>query len=325
MKNPIASGVREHSALSDAHLTHIAASEYSYRVPTPPRIIIPPPMLNGRDQFPQFSVGTPGQIDLGFLDAYDLSRGSLVKSNVMNEWRYERRRAAQEILPFVWLGPMGAVKDREFLKKEGITMVLAVKHRTGLQSKLMGGAVRIAMEEGLEAQALELADNAELIAAFPKSAAIINAHLSKIHRESGAQARGKVLVFCESGNERSAAVVAAYLMEMFKDVDHLTAMSICQSQRFCANFDDPLKHLLLTYWELVQARRDVTIAPPDLSAGFTGQGQTVQAASEIANKSKRRVSEAYDDEMSTNDAMDLDDEARFNGRRNFTPFQDAGA
>ncbi|KAL9032099.1 MAG: hypothetical protein Q9214_008109, partial [Letrouitia sp. 1 TL-2023] len=67
---------------------------------------------------------------------------------------------------------------------------------------------------------------------------------------------GKVLVFCETGNDRSAAVVAAYILAMF-DMDIVKAIQIVQAQRFCASFNDAMRKLLETWEEMLKARRDV--------------------------------------------------------------------
>ncbi|KAK3081559.1 hypothetical protein LTR53_020464, partial [Teratosphaeriaceae sp. CCFEE 6253] len=89
---------------------------------------------------------------------------------------------------------------------------------------------------------------------------MINEHLARSHQRTGKV--GKVLVFCESGNERSAGVVAAYLMETHADVDFIKAMQLVQAQRFCANFDDAMKRLLQGYWDILRAGRQVAAASP---------------------------------------------------------------
>lgn len=69
--------------------------DYAYRVPTPPRIVVPPPALN-EDALPDIHLGassvlpTPG-------DAYT----NLITTNAVFEWTYERRREAQMVLPYL--------------------------------------------------------------------------------------------------------------------------------------------------------------------------------------------------------------------------------
>lgn len=241
--------------------------EYSYRVPAPPRIVVPPPSLN-TEAIPDFKIGRityegNGQsdsVDLRFLSDFDYN--GIIESSSLLEWTYERRWQAQMILPFLFLGPMAAAKNKDFLKKHGITMILAIRHGSGVQSKLMAGAFKVADELAIARDVIDLSNGGDLIAAFPQATRLMNQHLSDTY--AAARARrdanprcGNILVFCESGNEKSAAVVAAYMMEVLHDVDYIKAMQICIAQRFCTNFDDAIKPLLRTYWDILCAKRDV--------------------------------------------------------------------
>lgn len=277
--------------------------DYAYRVPTPPRIVVPPPALNA-DALPDIQLGassvlpTPG-------NAYT----NLVTSNVIFEWTYERRRDAQMILPYLYLGPMTVAKNEAWMREEGITMVLGVRQKHVYTFKLMDGALRRTEAAGIEARTVDLANNQDLIHAFPETTAMINSHLARIHTATGQL--GKVLVFCESGNERSAGVIAAYLMETHDNVDYIKAMQLCQAQRFCVNFDDAMKRLLQGYWDILCAKRSVA----------ADRRQSVQNGV-VRNK---RVLERDDDDDNNDtcmDGMQDDDLERFGGRT-FTPFTDA--
>jgi serine/threonine/tyrosine-interacting protein len=209
------------------------------------------------------------------------------------DWSYERRRQAQQILPFLYLGPMSAVKDRDFLRNEGITLLMAVRQRHSVQSKIMQAALNVADELNIQKKALDMSSPYELVSSFSRAAIAINDHMNSL-------SNAKVLVFCESGNERSAAVVAAYLMDILAEVDHIKAMQIVQAQRFCVNFDDNVKRLLQGYWDILQARRT--------TANFSTSGRP------------KRLHERED-----NDGMDIDqsgdDGERFESRT-FAPFVD---
>lgn len=273
---------------------------YTYRVPTPPRIVVPPPALNA-DALPDIHLGAssvlphPGE-------AYS----KLVTQNAVLEWNYERRRDAQMILPYIYLGPMTVAKDEAWLKSTGITMVLGVRQKhDAFKVKLMDGAMRRVEGWGIQAETIDLRDLADLIHAFPQTTALINHHLASVHAQTGQL--GKVLVFCESGNERSAGVVAAYLMETHEDVDFIKAMQLCQAQRFCVNFDDAMKRLLQGYWDILCAKRAV--------AGYNAGGAANQGT--MPAKSKRGLERDDDEEMD----MDGDDVERFGGR-SFAPFVD---
>lgn len=266
----------------------LRGDEYSARLPTPPRIVVPPPQtsLSTIPNFDLHSIAQSGP--LAHVRYDEMTRNSIV------DWSYERRREAQKIVPFIYLGPMSAAKDRDFLKNEGITLLMAVRQRHSFESKVMDAALRVADEVKIQKQALDMSSAQELVSSFTHAANIINSHMHS-------HPTGKVLVFCESGNERSASVVAAYLMNVLVDVDYIKAMQIVQSQRFCANFDDNVKRLLQSYWDILCARRAVN------SISSSG-------------RSKRSLERDFDD-----DGMEVDDSGddgeRFHSRE-FAPFVD---
>ena len=244
---------------------------------------------------------------------------------------------AQQILPFLYLGPMAAARDRNFLQREGITMVLAVRNTMSAQAKLLGS--KVAQEMAIETRNIDVAGNQELIAAFPRAIEVINTHLStmyQLQQARGAQATagaqdhppstpGKVLVFCESGNERSATLVTAYIMAMYS-ADLIKAIQIVQAQRFAVAFDDSLRNLLSTYEIILRAKRDVVQADSRMVGnGGTGKpGLKNGANGGLGKSSKRTIDDSYDDD----DDMDMDgggrflDHGRFEGRAGSAPFQD---
>ncbi|KAF2245407.1 phosphatases II [Trematosphaeria pertusa] len=298
----------EDTVMSDFSRSHKRHHEYSYRLPTPPRIVVPPPTLTS--EVPELTVSclrTPDEeLDTSFLKEMNLE--SIVQTNTLLEWAYERRRQAQMILPWLYLGPLTAAKDRDFLRREGITMVLAIRAR----DNSMNGALKIAKESCHEVATIEAANYFTLIGKFSETTRMINQHVAKFRKYTaaiGTPQLGKVLVFCESGNEKSAAVVAAYLMETLEEFDYIKSMQVCQAQRFCVNFDDTVKNILRSHWDILQARRAQVI--PHLQA----QQQSVL-------KPKRTIEDTRDDEdMDMGDSTDPSDVLRFVGR-DITPFVD---
>lgn len=273
---------------------------YTYRVPTPPRIVVPPPQLNS-EALPDIHLGASNALPSSG-PGYD----RLVSQNAVLEWSYERRREAQMILPYLYLGPMTVAKDEEWLKRTGITMVLGVRQKhDAFKVKLMDGAMKRVESWGIQAEVADLRDLPDLIHAFPQTTSLINTHLAAVHSRTGEL--GKVLVFCESGNERSAGVIAAYLMETHEGVDFIKAMQLCQAQRFCVNFDDAMKRLLQGYWDILCAKRAV--------ASYTSEGAADRAPTPA--KGKRGLERDEDEDMD----MDGDDVERFGGR-SFAPFVD---
>ncbi|KAK4955698.1 hypothetical protein LTR10_006637 [Elasticomyces elasticus] len=288
-------------------------AEYSYRVPTPPRIVVPPPALNA-DALPEITVKALRSTN--FLNSVNYN--NLVTQNALLEWTYERRREAQMVIPYLYLGPMTAAKDERFLRGQsgqmigggGITMVLGVRQKHSFESKLMNGALRKAQELGIECQTVDLASNQDLIHNFPATTALINDHLGRVWESTGQI--GKVLVFCESGNERSAGVVAAYLMETHTDVDFIKAMQLVQAQRFCANFDDAMKRLLQGYWDILRAQRQVA----DVASDGDVAGNGVVSST---SRPKRSLQRDEDEDM---DGIQQNDDAERFGGRTFAPFMD---
>ena len=254
----------------------------------------------------------------------------------MLEWKYEQRRMAQQVLPFLYLGPASAAKDRNFLQKEGITMVIAVRNTMSAQARLLGS--KAAQELGLETMMIDVAGNQELIAAFPRAIEAINSHLSAMYRQEQIRRTqavaagqgdlqsmsGKVLVFCESGNERSATLVAAYIMAMYS-TDLVKAIQIVQAQRFAVAFDDSLRNLLSTYEMILKAKRDIVLAENRLlnvPGGVRITGASTGSGSEAIGRSKRTFDESYDEDMETDEGNAHQDNGRFQTRDGSAPFQD---
>lgn len=321
---------------------HSPAQKWSYRVPSPPRVVIPPPVIDehgipdlGLGQSGFFSTESNGLGNFEFLKT--VTYDNFIAGNFI-EWRYEERRKAQNVLPFMYLGPMSVARDVTFLRSQGITMVLAVRNTTSAQAKLLGS--KAAAELGIEAKTVDVAGNQELIAAFPRGIDLINAHLSTMYQiqqskaaqgtltpSRAASAPGKILVYCESGNERSASLVAAYIMAMYS-MPVAKAIQIVQNQRFCVAFDDASKVLLQTYGTILQAKRDVlqaSMGPPTQSTpagnGHLGTLQTRSVAMK-PKASKRTLDDTYEDDMDMDETPGYTDGDRFEGRGGYAPFQD---
>ncbi|KAI9711678.1 MAG: hypothetical protein M1812_007111 [Candelaria pacifica] len=325
--------------------SHEPSHEYSYRVPSPPRIVVPPPSV-GTEVPGQRSFSPPMHLDFEsndlanrqFLDT--VTFGDSTQLHNMLDWKYEWRRKAQRVLPFLHLGPVGSMKDREYLRQEGITMLLAVRNTSSAHAKLLDGS-KIAADLGIQYQTIDVAGNPELIAAFPRAINTINRHLSEVYgtrqpnsvlsgngepgQTNSRPTPGKVLVYCESGNERSAGVVAAYLMAMY----HLAitdAVQIVQGQRFCACFDDSLKYLLQSYQTILEAKRDVArsnrntpqaVQKDDIPTRISRNNQGAAAQ----KKGKRMLDDTYDMDTEMEDGYDQMDLERFEQRQAFAPFR----
>lgn len=299
---------------------------------------MPPPALTPLglpdlhiDQSSSFDFESSGFANAEFLKT--VTYGDFMTVNNMIEWRYEQRRMAQQILPFLFLGPVSATRDSKFLQDNGITMVLAVRNTMSAHAKLLSS--KAAAELGIQCNFIDVAGNQELIAAFPKAIELINAHLSSMYQltqarkpqasdsERGPSTPGKVLVFCESGNERSATVVAAYLMAMYS-MDLIPVLQIVQAQRFAVAFDESLKTLLQTYNTILQAKRDVVQAGYGYSGNGDVAGGLVEPNADAGGPSKnstKRTLDEVDDDMDTDADEGYGVEERFEKREGHAPFQ----
>lgn len=259
-----------------------------------------------------------------FLRAVNLD--DLVTRNAMLDWKYEQRRQAQQILPFIWLGPVAAARDANFLLRSNITMVVAVRNTHSAQARLLGSKPAEALK--IQSETIDVAGNPELIAAFPRAIEMINLHLSKAYQVNQSRFAtgngtgvsdmpGKVLVFCETGNERSAAVVVAYIMAMYS-VPCVKAIQLAQAQRFAVSIDDSMRHLLQTYESMLKAKRDVLSAGNGAWPSNTTPVHHIDVHSEHRRNSKRTLEDVYD-EMEVDG--DEDDRTRFGERAASAPFK----
>lgn len=198
-------------------------------------------------------------------------------------WTYEMRRRAQPIFPFLYLGPSSCCKDLEFLKSEGFTLLLAVRNRHSATARLVSGE-KAAAALGVKADTIDVLDSQELIHTFPRAIRRINDHLAGVDVDptktpdavQGIERfpKRKVLIFCESGNDRSAVLAIAYLMAML-NLNAGQATTAILERRFCANVEGPMRRILNAFESILAAKRDVrraaythrqtgatTLAPP---------------------------------------------------------------
>lgn len=169
------------------------------------------------------------------------------------------RREAQRILPWLFLGPANVARDARALKEMGITLMLGVRSANPAHAKLVDGS-RAAGELGILCEHVAVEGMAELVRVLPRLISGINAHVCRCGRHGvppGAhQGMGRVLVFCETGNERSIAVVVGYVMAML-GMDLATAAHNVQARRVCANFDVNQRDMLNAFETVLVAQRDV--------------------------------------------------------------------
>lgn len=240
--------------------------------------------------------------------------GCFVFKFTSQEWHYDMRREAQPILPFLYLGPLGCVRDREYLRKEGITLLLAIRDERSAQARVVSGE-RAAAELGIEADSVDVTGHQELISMFPRAIRRINDHIaSQDHRNISSRTPRKVLVFCESGNDRSASVVITYMMAMFS-LKADKAMKAVQSQRFCVTLDEGWRLLFSSFETILEAKRDVErVRRANLS----------RSVSSSSASKKRNLDDSHVEEVMEGSMMDMDgsEYEGWEARKPVAPFQD---
>ncbi|CEJ82221.1 hypothetical protein VHEMI02298 [[Torrubiella] hemipterigena] len=210
-------------------------------------------------------------------------------------WAYEMRWQAQPILDFLYLGPTAAVKDVDFMRNSQITLLVIIRDSRMRNTKAQV-AERISSELGFQIRYAYVDGTQALIHDIPSLIEDINRHILSVYNSTNGSCRGKVLITCETGNGRSAAVAAAYLMQLYgRDV--VTVVQFMILQRFCVNFDEDIKQMLTTWAGLLKAK----------ASGLSH---------DLPNRAKRRRDDdVIDQEME-------EDGQRFTGRENFAPFID---
>lgn len=297
---------------------------FTYHPPSPPFI----PLAASYDHFCEQAPDLPLSLDSIDPTEFSAEQVKIITGNkvqVADEapeegWVYERRREAQRILDYVYLGPTGSIRDHAFLKREGITLLLVAREARMFPPRLKS-VDKAAEALGIEATYLEIECAQHLVKAFHEANHIINTHLLDIHNlQAKIQAkngnaidpatfrRGKVLITCESGNDRSAAITAAYIMATYgSPMD--TAIRFLSAQRFCCCWDEEIKRKLQSWEDIIKARSQV--------AAFQ-------------NRSREDTPQEHH-KRGYEDTMDVDEDAtagptdqdRFMGREAFVPFRDA--
>ncbi|KAI5851034.1 protein-tyrosine phosphatase-like protein [Tricharina praecox] len=276
--------------------SHHPTNAYTTGLPAPPRILIPPPSLNPSDSngLPEWQQPT--------LQSMILQCDPILQGPAQ-DWRYEFRREAQQLLPHLFLGPLSATKNQDFLRSKNITLLLAVRSNMTARARLLSSQLA-----GVRYESIDVGSNQELISQFQRAGHIIDEHyISALPAGEAFMAAnhtqqppgGRTLLFCESGNERSAIVAAAYVMQHLRG-STIQAIQLVQAKRFCVCFDDSMKWMLSNYEPILIARRmqQGAVQQQNDGGGGSGGGGGGGAAVVVggSGKGKRRFDEDDGDE-----------------------------
>ncbi|KAF4415017.1 tyrosine phosphatase [Fusarium acutatum] len=291
----------------------VPSAPYVRRAPSPPFIHIPPTGQCGVSAAP-ILLPSYEHVDSSQLTAHDVK---IITQNMQQiatdraaDWSYEQRRDAQKLVNFLYLGPNSTAKDIKWLQEEGITMIAVARDARMAGVKLMS-VEKAAKTLDIEVRYVDLEGNDKLISSFPDIIRLINDHLLSVYHsqakgrntngellvDPSSFRRGKVLLTCETGNDRSAAIAAAYIMAVFGK-DMITAVQFISIQRFCCAFDEDIKRKLQCWEDILRARSQVAME---------------QAVPPNAQHTKRHIDDVMDTSEDPNDKGEFAlDQDRFN-------------
>ncbi len=304
------------------HRSVTQAGPYSDRAPSPPYITLHSHAMGsheaGQDAYTLWPC-------VANLSALRLTREELriltrdqpqVASDGAGSWMYEQRRGPQPVLDYMSIGPTSSIRDHEYLRQNNISMIVVV--RDARMVNMPSLSVTKACEEfNIEASFVnvDIENPLHLIRELPEIIFNLNSHMINLHNrsqaETGVPRTGHILVTCDSGNDRSAAVVAAYIMAVYGASMHKAAQFL-HRRRFSCNFDEGAKRMLQTWEELLLAQ-----------AAVEADQQATQRRAEPP-KSKRRLDDMLVPDIFVEGGTTCVsyDEDRFQERR-FAPFKDS--
>lgn len=167
------------------------------------------------------------------------------ESSTGSTWAYELRHKAQEIIPGLWIGPLRVLRDTEFFQQHNIRVLISVTDVRTVPVILRD--VYIPSNDYLCHSIDPGNHNTNPLAIVPQLAGTCD--IIKNAQNNGIG----TFIFCETGNEQSAVVAAAYIM-FDRNIDLIPAIQIVQSRRFSISLDDAAKHNLQTFADICKAR-----------------------------------------------------------------------
>mmetsp|Transcript_43138 Transcript_43138/g.93998 ORF Transcript_43138/g.93998 Transcript_43138/m.93998 type:complete len:207 (-) Transcript_43138:157-777(-) len=179
------------------------------------------------------------------------------------DWTYTKKREAQEIIPGLWLGPFGAARDQEFLKRANITDALVV--RAPEEARIIAPKY----PEFIHYETLECRDSPfeNIIRFFPGVKQLLDLVLAR---------GGRILVHGNAGMSRSAAFVVAYVMETFNISSDL-AHHYVLTRRHCISVNEGFRNQIREYEIVHTVQKQVTSGSLGQNQGAHGQKRALES------------------------------------------------
>ncbi|RFU77076.1 fmi2 [Trichoderma arundinaceum] len=314
----------------------VPASPYSYRPPSPPVMdfIAYPSDSPMFILEPSYDLVDPSQISRG---DFAIVTGNRTQTTVehLSRWRYEERREAQRILDFLYLGPTSVIRDHGFLRREAISMIVVARDA---RAPIRLASIDTASTTlGISVVYVDIQPDVP-VKAFYKIVHHVNNHLLDMHRAQAGggensfnpsqqllgqtlnnAGHGRVLVVCDSGNDLSPVLVAAYIMSMFGQ-SAKAAIQYVNVQRFCACFDEESKRTLITWEGIIKASASVATHSQSYAAFQMQDTHVVDRANTKRGLADFIDTSEEDDQIWAHESVG--DRERFNGREAFAPFME---
>ncbi|AOW00084.1 hypothetical protein LXG23DRAFT_52372 [Yarrowia lipolytica] len=166
--------------------------------------------------------------------------------SILTEWRYEKRHEAQMVLPGLWLGPMSVLRNADFFESNNVRLLVAVTRPERAESLFRKATFDSARFE------THCLDPGPINSPLAGHQIISQMDWLIGLFEKAAQMGVGTLMFCETGNDRSATATCAMVMNSM-GWDTVRSIQYVQSKRFSVALDESLKYNLQTYEDICLA------------------------------------------------------------------------
>lgn len=310
--------------MADSARAVMRAAPYSLRPPSPPIIHVPLQQHYGAEKHSIVPSHRPVKFAQLTDAEFAIITGNRTQTAQYREgWPYEWRRDAHSILDYLYLGPTSVVRDDDFMQREAFSMMIIV--RDARAPRDYPSARAAATRLGISQVYIDVSPDNQL-PSFYKMVSTVNSHLLYVNglQASGSEdasqtvrrPMGKILVTCDSGNDLSPTLVAAYLMLMY-GLSMESGFGYVILQRFCCVFDGKSKESLRTWQELIEA----SAAVASNSQHHVATMKPAQSTKANEN-TKRRFDTMLSEEKAFVDCWPVGDCERFEGRPTFVPFME---
>ncbi|KAJ9663015.1 hypothetical protein H2198_001007 [Neophaeococcomyces mojaviensis] len=219
-------------------------------------------------------------------------------------WDYKKRREAQAILPFLYLGQSTNARDADYLRNNGITMVIAVRSAQSARARPKGlNPAQFPSCAGLETTTFDVDSPYDIITRIKPVLKMMTNHLERHSGETTINQLedigGRILVFCETGNERSPVLVAAYLMLVY-GISWGESLNYIMARRFSVCLPSGMNEMLKTWEGMLQAESQIAAVVHNNNA------QNSPTRLQINGRTnKRLIDDAYDSDETMTDEHEV--------------------